>query len=108
MALLDEVAQWEGILVRVSRCKTLVCHIEESIVTAALHSLTDLLPLLRCRVDTSRIVRASMKQESASLRGSLNIRNHALEVQANSVLIIVSVLLNLEAGVLEDRSVVCP
>jgi hypothetical protein len=53
-------------------------------------------------------VRASMEQEDAVLWRVLDIRDHALEVEANGVLVVVSVLLNLETGVLEDRAVVGP
>jgi len=108
VALLDEVTDWESILVGVTRCETLVCHVEESVVLALLNSIADLLPLLRSWIDTSWVVGASVEQENAALLGTLDIVDQALEVEANGVLVVVSVLGNLQTGVLEDSTVVCP
>ena len=96
MALLDKVSERKGVLVCISRRKSLVRHIKECIVSSRLDSLADLLPLLRSWVDTSWVVSASVKQESASLRCSLDIRNHSLKVKTNCILVVVSVFLNLQ------------
>lgn len=108
MALLDEVSESKGVLVGISGSEPLVCHIEEREVPASLDGSADLLPLLRCRVDTSRVVGTGVQKEDASLGGTLDIREHALEVKTNCVLVVISVLLNLEPRVLEDSAVVCP
>lgn len=102
------MAQSKGILVSVTRGKPLVSHVEEGEVTLSLDSVGDLLPLLLSRVDTSGVVGASVEEEDAALGRSLDISNHALEVEANGLLVVVAVLLNLETGIQEDGLVVRP
>lgn len=108
MALLDEVADWKSILVGVTGGESLVSHIEESVVLSSLDGIGDLFPLLLSWVDTSWVVCASVEEEDGSLLGTLDIRNHALEIKTNGVLVVVSVLGDLEAGVSEDGTVVGP
>lgn len=49
------------------------------------------------------------KRHTDRLRGSvLEVVDHAIEIEANGVLVVVLVLLDLEAGVLEDGGVVSP
>ena len=108
MALLNKVADRESILVNVATGKALVGHIEESKVVHLLGDLGEFLPLLSGRVDTRGVVSASVQEEDAALGGGLHIGNHAVKVEANGVLVVVAVLLNLEAGVGEDGLVVGP
>lgn len=108
VALLDEVADGKGILVGVARGETLVGHVEEGVVASLLDGIADLPPLSLGRVDTSGVVGASVEQEDAALGGSLDVGEHALEVKTDGLRVIVPVLLDLEAGVLEDGAVVGP
>lgn len=108
MALLDEVADWESVLVGVSRCETLVCHVEESIMLARLDGLADLLPLLDGWVNARRVMRAGVKEEDASLGSTFNVRDHAFEIKPDCVLVVVSVLLDFQTRILEHGGVVCP
>lgn len=108
VALLDEVARSEGILVSVTAGKALVGHIEEGEVLLLLHDIADLAPLGLGRVDTSGVVSASVEQDDAALGGGLDIGDQTLEVEANGVLVVVAVLTDLKAGIGEDSLVVGP
>lgn len=108
MAISDELTDSEGVGVRVTAGEALVGHVEEGQVTLGQADLRDLLPLLGGRVDTSRVVGAGMEKESRAGRRLLEVLNHALEVKANGVLVVVTVVLDLEARVLEDGLVVGP
>ncbi|KAI6768913.1 hypothetical protein HG531_011102 [Fusarium graminearum] len=108
VALLNEVANSESILVGVTTGKALVSHVEEGEVTLLLDDVRDLLPLLLGRVNTSGVVSTGVEKEDTAVGGRLDISNQALEVKADGLLVVVAVLLNLEAGVVEDGLVVCP
>ena len=106
--LLDEVTEGKGVLVGVARSEALVGHVEEGVVVALLDGVGDLHPLLLGRVDTGGVVGAGVEQDNAALGHGLDVGDHAIEVEANGVLVVVPVLLDLEAGVLEDSGVVRP
>jgi len=108
VALLNEVAHREGILVDVAAGEALIGHVEEGEVALLLHGGLDLLPLLRSRVDTSRIVGAGVEQEHAAVGGLFDVRNQALKVKADGILVVIGILLDLEAGIREDIDVVGP
>ena len=108
MALLDEVANGEGILVSVSTGEALVGHIEEGVVAVLLDNVAQSAPLLLGRVDTSGVVSASVEKDNAALGHVLDVLDHTLEVETDGVLVVVAVLLDLEARVLEDSIVVGP
>lgn len=108
MALLDEEADWEGVLVGVTGREALVSHVEEGEVLALLDGIADLLPLLWGRVDTSGVVCAGVEEEDAALVGGLDVGDHTLEVEADGVLVVVPVLLDLKSRLGEDGTVVCP
>lgn len=108
MALLDEVSRRKRITVSVAAGKALVGHIEEGEVALLLDNVADLTPLVLGWVHTSRVVSASVQQDDAVRRSGLEVLDHALEVEANRVLVVVPVLVYFEAGVLEDRIVVGP
>ena len=108
VALLNEVAERESVLVGVARGEALVGHVEEGIVVAVLVSIADLLPLLLGRVNTSGVVCASVEQDNAALWHGLDVGNHAIEVKADGVLVVVAVLLDLKTAVREDGLVVGP
>jgi hypothetical protein len=108
VALLDEVTGSKGILVGVTAGKALVGHIEEGEVALLLHDIADLAPLVLGGVNTGRVVGTGVQQDDAVLGGSLDIGKQTVEVQTNGVLVVVAVLLDLEARVLEDGVVVGP
>lgn len=108
MPLRQEMAQRKRIAIRIPTRKALVCHIKERKVSPGLHHITDLTPLGLCRVNARRIMRTGMQQEHAVLRRSSHIGKHALEIEPDGVLVVVAVLLDLEARVLEDGAVVGP
>lgn len=53
-------------------------------------------------------MRTCMQQDDALLGHRLDIFKHALKVEANRVFIVISVLLDIQARVLEDGNVVAP
>jgi hypothetical protein len=108
VTLLDEVADGESILVRVSTGKALIGHVEEGVVTILLDDIAQSTPLLLGGVDTSGVVCASVKQDNAALGHLLNVLDHTLKVEPDGVLVVVTVFLDLETRVLEDGVVVCP
>ncbi|OAQ97853.1 hypothetical protein LLEC1_00024 [Akanthomyces lecanii] len=95
VALLDKVADSKGVLVNVATGKSLIGHVEEGKVALLLGDLGELLPLLLRWVDTGGV-------EDAALGGGLDVGDHALKIEANGVLVVVAVLLDLEASVGED------
>ena len=108
VALGDKVAHGEGVLVDVAAGEALVRHVEEGVVALGLDGRLDLLPLLGGRVDAGGVVGAGVEQEDAALGGLVDVGEHALKVQADGVLVVVGVLLDLQARVLENGAVVGP
>lgn len=108
MSLFDEIAQSEGIVVGVAACEALVSHVEEREVAALLDSLRNSLPLLLRGINTSWIVRTGVEENDAVLGHALDVRNHAIEIEANGLSIVVAVLLDFETGIFEHCCVVCP
>ena len=108
VAILDELTDGKGIAVRVAAGKALVGHVEEGQVTHLGENLGDFLPLLGGRIDTGGVVSAGVEEERAAGGSTLEVLNHALKVEADGVLVVVAVLLDLEARVLEDGLVVGP
>lgn len=106
--LLDEVAESKSILVSVATGKALVGHVEEGEVVALLDGVGNLLPLVLGGVNAGRVVSASMEKHDAALGHGLDVGDHSIEVEADGVLVVVAVLLDLQAGVLEDGIVVGP
>ena len=108
VALSDEVARGKSILVSVAAGEALVSHVEESEVTLLLHDIANLAPLSLSRVNTSGVVSTGVKQDNAALGSRLDILDQTLKVQTDGVLVVVAVLLDLKARVLEDSVVVGP
>lgn len=108
MSLLDEVAESESVLVGVTTGETLVSHVEEWVVATLLYNVADGPPLLLSGVNTGGVVCASVQEDDAALGHLLDVLNHALKVEANGVLVVVSVLLHLQSRVLEHGIVVSP
>ena len=73
-----------------------------------LGQLGDLLPLLLRGINTSGIVGTGVEEDHGLLGGSLEILNQTLEVKSTGLGIIVSVVLDLNARVIEDGDVVSP
>ena len=108
MSFLDEHADRECVFVGVSTGKALVGHVKERVVLLLLHHVADLSPLSFRRVDTGRVVGTSMQQDNAAFRSSFDVGNHTVEVEADSVLVVVPILLDLQPGVLENGIVIGP
>ncbi len=108
VALLDKVPDGEGVLVDVTAGEALVGHVEEGEVALGLDGRLDLLPLLGGGVDAGGVVGAGVEQESAAVGGLVDVGDHALEVEADGVLVVVGVLLDLQTRVLEHGGVVGP
>lgn len=102
------MSESESILVGIAAGKALVGHIEEGEVLLLLDDLGDLHPLLLSGVNASRVVCACVEEDNAALGHLLEVLDQAIVVKANGVLVVVPVLLDLQAGVLEDGVVVCP
>lgn len=108
VALLDKVPDGERVLVDVAAGEALVGHVEEAVVALRLDGGLDLLPLLDGRVDAGGVVGAGVEEEDALLGRGLEVGEQALKVEADGVLVVVAVLLDGQAGVLEDGGVVGP
>jgi hypothetical protein len=108
VAFLDEQTQRVGIFVSVARSEALVGHVEEREVALLLDNFGDLLPLLWGRVNTCGVVGAGVQQHDAVVGSGLQVCNHAIEVEADGVLVVVLVLLDLKTRVTEDSLVVGP
>ena len=108
VALLDEQADRVGVTVGVAGSEALVGHVEERVVALLLDDLADLLPLLLRGVDAGRVVGAGVQEEEGVVWCGLQVSDQAVEVEADGVLVVVLVLLDLEAGVAEDGLVVGP
>lgn len=108
VALLNEVTRGKGIAVGVTAGEALVSHVEEGKVALLLHDIADLAPLVLGRVDTSGVVGAGVEQDDAVVGGGLDVGEETLKVQTDGVLVVVTVLVDLEARVLEDGGVVGP
>jgi hypothetical protein len=108
VALLNEVSRRKGVGIGVSTGEALVSHVEEGKVALLLHYVANLAPLVLGRVDTGGVVSASMEKDDAVVGSSLEVLDETLKVEADGVLVVVAVLLNLQARVLEDSVVVGP
>jgi hypothetical protein len=108
VTLLDKVPDGESVLVSVSTSEALVGHVKERVVALLLHDIANLFPLLHGRVDSGRVVGASVQQDDAAFWCVLDVFDHTFKVQPDGVLVVVPVLYNLEPTVGEDGIVVCP
>lgn len=108
MALLDEVAQSKCISISVAARKALVGHVKEREVSALLYSVGDSLPLILRGVHSRRVVRAGMQQHDAIVWDFGEVLEHAIEIEADGLWVVVSVGLDLEARVLEHHPMIRP
>ena len=108
VALLHKVSGGKRIAVSIATGKALVGHVEESKVALLLHDVADLAPLLLGGVDTGGVVSAGVEKDDAVLGSSLDVGNQTLKVQTDGVLVVVTVLVDLQTRVLEDGTVVGP
>ena len=108
MTLRLKVPDWESIFLGVATCKSLIGHVEERVMLLLLDDVADLPPLLLRRVNTSRIVCAGVQKNDAALRGGLEIFHHTIKVQTDGILVVVSILDDLQTRVLEDSVMICP
>ena len=108
MTLGLEVPDRESVLVGIAAGKPLICHVKKWIMLLLLDNIADLPPLLFRRINTSWVVCAGMKKNDAAFWGAFEILYHTVKVQTNGVLVVVSVLYDLQARVLENSIVICP
>ena len=108
MSLLDEVAEGKGIARGITAGKTLVCHVEEGIVVTLLDDIANGLPLLLRGIYTGGVVRAGVQEDDTAFRQCLDVCDHAIEVEANGVLVVVPIFLHLQACILEHGCVIRP
>ena len=108
VALVHEEPDGKGVLVRASAGKALVGHVKEDKELALPGQLGDLLPLLLAGVHTGGIVGAGMEENHGLLGGGLEILNKPLEVKPAGLGVVVPVILDLNARVVEDGDVVAP
>lgn len=108
MPLSQEMTERIRIAVCIPTRKALVGHIEKSKVPLGLHHIANLAPLRLGRVNARGVMCAGVQQEDTVGRRSLDIGNHALEVEADGVLVVIAILLDLQTGVLEDSGMVRP
>ena len=74
MALLDEVADGEGVVGGISGGETLIRHVEEGEELLLLDKVRDFLPLGRGGIDTSGVVRAGVQEDNGTLGSILYAR----------------------------------
>lgn len=108
VALLDEVADSEGITVGITAGKALVGHVEEGNVAEFLEDLGELSPLVLAGVNTGGVVSAGVEQDGAAGGSVLEVFNQSIEVEANGLLVVVAVVDRGDASILEDGLVVGP
>lgn len=108
VALGDKVAHGKGVLVDAAAGEALVGHVEEGEVALGLDGLLNLLPLLDRGVDARGVVRARVPEEDAALGRGVDVAEQPVKVEADGVLVVVGVRLDLETRVLEDGGVVGP
>lgn len=108
MAFPNKVPYGESISVGVTASEPLICHVEEGVVLLLLDDIADLLPLGFGGINARRVVGACMEQDNTAFGRRFEICYHTIEVQANGVFIVVSILFHLQSGVLENSIMVCP
>ena len=108
MALLDKVPQRIGILRGIAGGEPLVGHVKQGKVAASLNGIAYGPPLLGSRIDARRVVSAGMQEEDGVFGSSLDILQQAVDVEADSLFVVIPVTLNVEFAVAEDSAVVCP
>lgn len=106
--LIEEISEANTILVEISSDETLIGGIKEWIKLSLFADGSDLLPLGESWIDTSRIVSASVKENSRSWSSILKVSDHAVEVETLGFLIEVSVLSDLESGSSKNFVMVSP
>lgn len=106
--LLDKVPHGMRISVGVSAGKALVGHVKERKVILFLDNVGDLLPIVSGRVDTSRVVSAGVEKNNRLIGSRSEVCQHPVQVEPDSFLVIVLVILDLEPAILEDGNVVTP
>jgi len=107
-SLIEEVTETVTILIEATTGESLVGGIEEGVEVVLLANLSNLVPLLLGRIDTSGVVSASVQEHARTSGGSLEILNHTLEVETLGLGVEVSVLSNIKAASGKDLVVVTP
>lgn len=107
-ALAEEKTQTVGILVEGAGGEALVGSVKEGEELVALADIGDLLPLGLSGVDTSRVVSASVEQDTRARLGVAEISDHAVDIEALGCLVEVAVLADFDAGSLQDTIMVAP
>lgn len=107
-ASVKEVTQTNTVLVEVTGDKALISSVEEGIEAVLFANAGDFFPLSESRVDAGGVVGASVQEDGRAGSGVLQVRNHAIEVEALGLLVEVAVVANLQASSGEDGVVVAP
>ncbi|KAF1748076.1 hypothetical protein GCK72_024543 [Caenorhabditis remanei] len=108
VSLLNEVSDGEGIVVDISRSKSLVGHVEEDEQVTLLNNVGDLLPLLARWIDSSWVVSTSVEQDGSTFWNLSNVGKSSGLVESTGRLVVVAVLLDINTSKLEDWNVVSP
>lgn len=95
VTLLNEMTKGECVPVDVTARKALVGHVEEGVMLALLDNVAYGTPLRWRRVDPSWVVSTRVEQNQTAFGKCLDIRDHSVKVEANRVLVVVPVLLDL-------------
>jgi len=96
------------VLLERTRGEALVSRVEPGEETLALHDLCDLAPLLLGRIDTGGVVGASMEKDDSALGSSLEVGEHAVDVETAGGSVPVAVGGDGEVRGLGDGVVVAP
>lgn len=107
-ALVEEVSQADTVLIQVTGHEALIGSVKEGIESVLVANSSDLLPLIKSRIDTSRVVSAGVEKHRGAGSGVFKILEHSLEIETLSLLVEVAVLANLKSGGLEDLVMVTP
>mmetsp|Transcript_28414 Transcript_28414/g.60886 ORF Transcript_28414/g.60886 Transcript_28414/m.60886 type:complete len:303 (-) Transcript_28414:431-1339(-) len=97
-----------GICFGITRGETLVGTVEKDQVSLRLDYFQQLLPLLVRRIATGWVVRTGMKQQDGSIRGILEILQHALKIETVGRAVVITVSVYIQAASAEDFVVVSP
>ena len=84
----------------------MISRVKESIVVFCEEDTRNGLPLLFRRINTRRVVRASMQQEHRTLRGALQRGNKSIKVEPNCFRVVIRIRALLDADVFEDGIVI--
>ena len=107
-ALGEEETETVCILVEAARGEALVCGIKEWVELSALADISNLLPLSLSGVDAGRVVSAGVQKHARAGLSSVEISDHASDIETLGLLVEVAVLAHGDASRGEHLVVVAP